>query len=193
MTVLIEWKKVKIIDTGIEDVKIIEPRVFRDQRGYFLESFNLELFKEAGLPTVFAQDNHSFSQPKVLRGLHFQNNPAQGKLVTVARGAVWDVAVDLRPNSKTFLKYAAVELNDQNCRSVWIPAGFAHGFCVISSEPADVIYKVDAPYNSKTEGGILWNDSELGIPWPKEEPILSDRDKKLMTIREYLKWLQTSK
>jgi dTDP-4-dehydrorhamnose 3,5-epimerase len=121
----------------------------------------------------------------VLRGLHYQTAPAQGKLVGVVRGRIWDVVVDIRPSSPTYGRHSAVELTDLNGRLLWIPAGFAHGFCVLGDEPADVLYKVDALYNPASEGGIRWDDPELGIAWPIERPVISARDQKLPSFAEY--------
>jgi dTDP-4-dehydrorhamnose 3,5-epimerase len=141
-----------------------------------VERCNLERFWELGLPTQFYQDNHSRSLPGVLRGLHYQRRPAQGKVVGVTRGRIWDVAVDLRTQSPTFGQSIGLELSDENGLALWIPPGFAHGFCVLGAEPADVFYKVDAPYNPAGEGGIRWNDADLAISWPMSDPIVSERD-----------------
>jgi len=141
-----------------------------------MERFHAADFRGLGLPVAFVQDNHSRSHPRVLRGLHYQDDPPQGKLVGVTRGRIWDVAVDVRPGSPTFAQSFALELNDTDGRLFWIPAGFAHGFCVLGDEPADVMYKVDAPYNPRTERGILWRDADLAIKWPVADPIVSDRD-----------------
>jgi len=163
---------------------IIEPDVFGDERGFFLETWNAERYRKAGFPDVrFVQDNHSRSSRGVLRGLHFQRQHPQGKLVSVAAGAVFDIAVDLRPNSPTFGQWFGMELNDENHRQLWIPPGFAHGFCVLS-EHADFQYKCTEFYHPDDEGGIRWNDPELGIEWPIETPILSTRDQALPTLHE---------
>lgn len=158
---------------------LISPTIHRDARGFFLERFNRERFWELDLPTHFVQDNHSRSFPGVLRGLHFQRDPAQGKLIGVNRGEIWDVAVDIRPDSPTFGKSLGVSLSAETGQMLWIPAGFAHGFCVLGQEPADVCYKVDASYNPASESGIRWDDPELAIAWPVPTPIVSDRDKNL--------------
>ncbi len=163
----------------------IELDCFSDERGFFIERFSERRFREAGVPASFCQDNHSRSQPGVIRGLHFQTGPAQGKLVGVVRGRIWDVVVDIRPESSTFAQHLGTELNDANHRLLWIPPGFAHGFCVVGDEPADVIYKVDSPYNKATERGILWSDPELGIRWPVDRPIVSARDQDLPSFAEY--------
>jgi dTDP-4-dehydrorhamnose 3,5-epimerase len=172
-------------DAEQSGVKIIELTVHRDSRGFFVERFQEERFQQHGLPTRYVQDNHSRSTPGILRGLHYQSRPAQGKLVGVLRGTIWDVTVDLRPDSPTFGKSSGVELSDRNATLLWVPAGFAHGFCVMGDEPADVLYKVDTLYNPKTEGGIVWNDPELGIRWPHPSPIVSARDQALPTFSSY--------
>ena len=168
----------------LSGLALIEMPVWRDTRGFFIERFHAATFKALGLPYRFVQDNHSRSRPGVLRGLHYQNDPAQGKLVGVTRGRIWDVAVDLRAGSPTFGQSVGVELNDTDGRLLWIPAGFAHGFCVLGDEPADVMYKVDAPYNPRTERGILWRDADLAIKWPVADPIVSDRDAALPWLSE---------
>ena len=177
----------QVIPTALDGVKIIELKVHGDARGFFVERFNLARFKEAGLPTEFAQDNHSRSAPSVLRGLHYQHTPPQGKLVGCVRGSIWDVAVDVRPSSPTFGKHVGVELSDTNGKLLWVPAGFAHGFCVLGTEPADVMYKVTALYNAPGEQGIAWNDPDFNIPWPVKNPTISERDGKLPSFAEYKK------
>ena len=174
------------IECPLEGLLLIELNLHGDARGFFVERFNAQRFEDFGLPTRFAQDNHSRSAPGVLRGLHYQNNPSQGKLVSVTRGAVWDVAVDLRRESPTFGHYYGVELSDTNGLMFWIPAGFAHGFCVLGDEPVDMLYKVDAQYNPAGEGGIHYDDPDIGIRWPLAEPILSDRDQKLPSFKQYV-------
>lgn len=175
----------KVTELEIEGLKLIELKTFHDSRGFFVERFNFETFKKLGMPTEFKQDNHSRSKPKVIRGLHFQHTEPQGKLVGVIRGKIWDVAVDLRQNSKTFGKYFSVELSDENQRVLWIPAGFAHGFCVLGESEADVLYKVDVTYNTKGELGIKWNDPGLNIPWPVKDPIVSEKDQVLASFADY--------
>lgn len=175
----------KIERERLDGVLTIELQQFSDDRGFFIERFNARRFLEAGLPSAFCQDNHSRSVPGVVRGLHYQTSPAQGKLVGVVRGRIWDVLVDIRPGSPTFGEHLATELNDANARLLWIPPGLAHGFCVLGDQPADVVYKVDQPYNRLTEGGILWNDVELAIPWPVTDPIVSERDRQLLSFAEY--------
>ncbi len=173
----------KVTPLPIEGLLLVELKLHGDERGFFVERFNSEQFKKHGLPIQFVQDNHSRSAPGILRGLHFQNDPAQGKLVGVVRGSIWDVAVDVRPGSPTFGKHYGVELTDLNGKLLWIPSGFAHGFCVTGNQPADVFYKVDAFYNPATEAGIAWNDPELAIDWPCRNPTLSARDQALPTLQ----------
>lgn len=179
----------KVQDLEIAGLRLIELNIFADDRGSFVERFNLSKFKEAGLPHEFVQDNHSHSKSRVVRGLHYQFNPPQCKVVGVTRGRIWDVVVDVRKSSKTFLKHFGIELSAQNGRLLLIPAGFAHGFCVMGDEPADVLYKVDTFYNPKDEGGIIWNDSDLNIHWPVSDPIISARDDQLLSAREFAKRL----
>lgn len=174
--------KITQLDLGLI---LIELSRITDERGFFCERFNKTVFRDLGLPTEFAQDNHSHSGPAVLRGLHFQGPPWQSKLVGVTRGRVWDVVVDIRPGSPSFGRYVTIELSDARAELIWIPAGFAHGFCVLGSEPADVSYKVDRPYDPATEGGISWADPELAIPWPIERPLMSRRDRTLPSFATY--------
>jgi dTDP-4-dehydrorhamnose 3,5-epimerase len=171
----------------IDGLLIVELDVHRDNRGFFVERFHAGKFKEMGLPHDFVQDNHSRSQAGVIRGLHYQTNPAQGKLVGVTRGAVWDVAVDIRPNSSTYGKYVGVELTGENGKLLWIPAGFAHGFCVLGNEPADMLYKVSGLYNKAGEGGIRFDDPDLHIDWPISvaNAVISDRDRQMSTFAQY--------
>ena len=167
----------KVIQTGIHDALILEPKVFGDARGFFLESYNKRVLAEAaGIRAEFVQDNHSRSARGVLRGLHYQLQQPQGKLVRVASGAVFDVAVDIRRSSPTFGKVACVELSDANQRMFWLPPGLAHGFLVVS-ESADFLYKTTDYYAPEHERCILWNDPELAIPWPlTSAPALSAKD-----------------
>ena len=165
----------KVVETALPGVLIIEPKAFGDHRGFFLETFQVERYREAGITLPFVQDNHSRSQRGVLRGLHFQKTRPQGKLVSVSRGAVYDVAVDIDPASATYGQFVGVELNDDNHRQLWIPPGYAHGFCVLS-EVADFQYKCTDFYFPADEGGLLWNDPDVGIPWPITEPQLSAKD-----------------
>lgn len=164
----------KIIETPLSGLLLIEPRCFADARGYFLEVFRENQYQELGLP-AFVQDNISRSKRNTLRGLHYQLLPAQGKLVWVTRGTIWDVAVDIRRSSPTFGQWFGCILSDENHHQLYIPEGFAHGFCVLSDE-ADLSYKCTAFYAPQSEHGIAWNDATLNIDWPVQEPILSAKD-----------------
>lgn len=176
---MIEVKK-----TEIEGVLIIEPKVFGDDRGYFMETYNEPEFKVKGIPYTFVQDNQSKSKKGVLRGLHYQVNHPQAKLVRVLEGEVYDVAVDLRKGSKTYGKYVGVLLSGENKKMFMIPRGFAHGFVVLSDE-AVFAYKCDDVYHPGDEGGLMWNDPEIGIDWPyKGEPLLSEKDKAHPSLKE---------
>lgn len=166
----------KVVPTALPGVMLIEPQVFRDRRGFFFESYHAERYARVGLPERFVQDNHSCSAPGTLRGLHYQLHRPQGKLVRVLRGAVFDVAVDIRRGSPTFGRWVGVELSADNKRQLFIPAGFAHGFCVTGGE-SEVEYKCTDYYVPEDQRGILWNDPALGIEWPVREPILSDKDR----------------
>lgn len=177
--------KFNFIKTEIEGLFIIEPTVFGDNRGYFMETYHAQEFSEAGLIMDFVQDNQSKSKKGVLRGLHFQYTYPQGKLVRVIKGEVFDVAVDLRQASKTYGKWYGVILSEENKRQFYIPEGFAHGFLVISEE-AEFVYKCTEYYHLEDEGGIFWNDPEIGIAWPLEkvkEVILSEKDKKWKSLK----------
>lgn len=179
--------KFNFINTEIEGVYIIEPAVFGDTRGYFMETYNYNEFKAAGLDMVFVQDNESKSKKGVLRGLHFQTRNPQGKLVRVIEGEVYDVAVDLRDGSATFGKWTGVILNAENKRQFYVPEGFAHGFLVLSDE-AKFVYKCTNFYDPASEGGILWNDPDIGIKWPdiNTAVLLSDKDRIQPTLKQYL-------
>lgn len=167
----------KIIECSIPGPLIIEPRVFGDDRGFFFESWNAGALAEAGLDLNFVQDNHSRSQKGVLRGMHFQNPGPQGKLVRVARGAVFDAVVDLRRSSPTFGQWTGVTLSEENKRMFWVPEGFAHGFLTLEDD-TDFLYKCTAPYAPQHEASLAWNDPSVGIEWPLEgiEPKLSAKD-----------------
>ena len=172
--------KITVTKCEIEGLCVIEPTVFKDERGFFMETYNQNDFVEAGLDMVFVQDNQSMSTKGVLRGLHFQKNFPQGKLVRVVRGAVFDVAVDLRKSSATFGKWFGVELSAENKKQFYIPEGFAHGFLVLSDE-AEFVYKCTDFYHPNDEGGLAWNDKEIGVEWPITEDmelIISDKDQK---------------
>lgn len=172
-----------IIETAISDVLLIEPDVFGDRRGFFLETWNEQRYQKAGFPAVnFVQDNISRSSKGVLRGLHFQLTHPQGKLIKIIRGSVFDVTVDLRPGSPTFGDWIGYELNDENHRQLWIPPGMAHGFCVLS-EVADFSYKCTDFYHPEDEGGILWNDPDLAINWPMCDVLVSEKDQKLPELK----------
>ena len=167
----------KVKKTTIPEVLLLEPKVWGDERGFLLESYNQKTFSEFGLERNFVQDNHSRSARNVLRGLHYQLGRPQGKLVRVVAGAIWDVAVDLRRGSATFGKWVAEELSAENKRILWIPEGFAHGFLIVS-DFADVLYKATDFYAPEYERSLLWSDAELGIPWPLTgEPLLSGKDR----------------
>jgi len=175
-----EFKKLEILD-----VILIKTKVFKDERGFFMETYKKEDFEEkAGIKGEFIQDNHSKSKYGVLRGLHFQREPyAQAKIVRCVRGAIYDAAVDLRKNSPTFGNYVGVNLSEDNRNQLYIPGGCAHGFLVLS-DAAEVIYKVDNVYAPDHEGGLIWNDPDVNVKWPSDNPILSEKDKRWPTLRE---------
>ncbi|HJC50369.1 MAG TPA: dTDP-4-dehydrorhamnose 3,5-epimerase [Candidatus Anaerostipes avistercoris] len=178
--------KITVTPCEIEGLYVIEPTVFKDERGYFVETYNQNDMKEAGLDMVFVQDNQSMSVRGVLRGLHFQKQYPQGKLVRVVRGKVFDVAVDLRSDSKTYGKWFGVELSAENMKQFYIPEGFAHGFLVLS-DVAEFCYKCTDFYHPGDEGGLLWNDEEIGVQWPLEEGvdlIISEKDQKWKGLSE---------
>jgi len=176
---------VKVVRTANPDVLLLEPKVFGDDRGFFLESYNKRAFREAtGMDVEFVQDNHSRSRRGVLRGLHYQIRQAQGKLIRVLAGRIFDVAVDLRRSSKHFGKWVGVELDAESMRTLWIPPGFAHGFTVLS-ESADMLYKATDFYALEHERTLRWNDASLGIAWPLSgEPTLSDKDRRGTPLAE---------
>ncbi|NRH43178.1 MULTISPECIES: dTDP-4-dehydrorhamnose 3,5-epimerase [Pseudomonas] len=174
----------QVFDTAIPDVKLIEPKVFGDDRGFFLESFQAERYaQQAGITLAFVQDNHSRSARNVLRGLHFQRSKPQGKLVRVVRGEVLDVAVDIRRGSSTFGNVVAEILSEDNKRQLWIPPGLAHGFVVLS-ETADFEYKCTDYYDPSDEGSLIWNDPDLNIDWRVTDPILSAKDAQGLRLAE---------
>lgn len=172
-----------IIETRLPGVIVIEPKVFGDDRGFFFETWNQARYAAAGVPETFVQDNLSFSRRGVLRGLHFQNPHAQGKLVYVLMGEVFDVAVDIRVGSSTFGQWASVVLSGESKRQIYIPPGFAHGFCV-TSESALFAYKCTDAYVPQAEGCVLWNDPALGIEWPIAQPELSEKDQQGIRLAE---------
>ena len=175
-----------VVKTKLEGVVVIEPTVFGDDRGFFLESYNQRHYAEAGIHASFVQDNHSRSERGVLRGLHFQKTKPQGKLVRVTRGEVFDVAVDVNPDSKTFSQWIGVNLSSENHKLLYVPPGYAHGFVVLS-ESADFQYKCTEFYDVSDEGGIAWDDATLNITWPIENPILSDKDLHLSSLNEHVR------
>ena len=182
--------KITVTPCDIEGLYVIEPTVFKDERGYFVETYNQNDMKEAGLDMVFVQDNQSMSTRGVLRGLHFQKQFPQGKLVRVVRGKVFDVAVDLRSDSKTYGKWFGVELSAENMKQFYIPEGFAHGFLVLSDE-AEFGYKCTDFYHPGDEGGLAWNDPEIGVEWPLEEGvdlIISEKDQKWKGLKDTFKF-----
>lgn len=177
LLVLVEESALQLVPTSLKDVVIVEPKVFGDERGFFLEAYNEATFRDLGLPTKFVQDNHSGSRKGVLRGLHYQMKQPQGKLVRAIRGEIFDVAVDLRRDSAQFGKWFGTALSAENKRMLWIPPGFGHGFLVLS-EFAEVSYKATEFYAPAFERSILWNDPAIGVEWPLDgEPILSGKDR----------------
>lgn len=182
----------KVIETALPGVLIVEPKVFGDTRGFFLETFHQERYANIGIPAEglqFVQDNHSRSSKGVLRGLHFQLENPQGKLVSAGTGAVFDVAADVNPDSEHYGQWVGVELNEENHRQLWIPPGYAHGFCVLS-DVTDFQYKCTSFYHPASEAGVRWDDSELAINWPIDAPLLSLKDQQQPLLsevaREYL-------
>ena len=178
------------LETRLEGLVLLEPAVHRDDRGFFLETYRRDDYRRLGVEAEFVQDNHSRSQRGTLRAFHFQLSPGQAKLVSAARGAIHDVVVDLRRKSPTYGRHESFELSDENNRQLYIPIGFAHGFCVVS-EVADVTYKVSSYYNPETERGIAFDDPDLGVEWPVSDPIVSERDRnnpRLEAIADELTW-----
>jgi len=172
---------VKVVPTDLPGVVIVEPTVYRDARGFFRESYNAKHFAASGLPVAFLQDNHSRSTSRVLRGLHYQLHHPQGKLVSCVHGEIFDVAVDIRLGSPTWGRWTGVTLRGEEPRSLWIPPGFAHGFCVLS-ESADVVYKCTELFRPEDERGVLWSDATIGVRWPVAEPLLSSKDERLAPL-----------
>lgn len=175
--------KLKITKGRLDGVFVIEPKVFGDSRGFFMESYNADELNSAGIEIKFIQDNHSKSEKNVLRGLHYQVKRAQDKLVRVIAGEVFDVAVDIRRNSPTFGEWEGYLLSAENKKQLLVPKGFAHGFCVMS-DSAEFLYKCSDYYSPEDERGIIWNDSDIAIEWPVSTPLLSDRDKKLPCLKD---------
>lgn len=178
--------QVKIESEHLDGIKVVVPEVFEDERGFFMEVFRQDQFKELGLPHNFVQDNHSRSQKGVLRGLHFQWDPPMGKLMRVTIGSAFLVAVDIRKGSPHLGKWFGIEVSAQNKKQVWAPAGFARGFCVLS-ESAEIQYKCTGVYNNQAESGIKWDDPAIGIQWPIQNPTLSQKDDTAQTLEEWLK------
>ncbi len=174
-----------IIEENLNGLVLIEPKVFGDARGFFMETFRADLFEELALPSKFVQDNHSKSRKGVLRGMHFQWNPPQGKLIRVTSGRVFAVEVDIRPGSPTLGKWYGTELSEENKRQLWVPPGFANGFHALS-EYVEMQYKCTAIWNKEGESAILWDDPEVGIDWGAENPILSEKDSNAQTLSEWL-------
>jgi dTDP-4-dehydrorhamnose 3,5-epimerase len=178
----------KVLESSLDGVCIIEPAVYGDARGFFTETYNMERYRAAGLGQPFVQDNLSFSVRGTLRGLHYQHPHDQAKLVMAVKGEIFDVAVDIRWGSPRFGQWVGIRISEDNKRQVFIPEGFAHGFCVLS-ETAIVTYKCSDLYHPGSEGGLLWNDPDLGIDWPVEDPLISDKDRR----NAYLKDLQAER
>jgi dTDP-4-dehydrorhamnose 3,5-epimerase len=178
-----EDRSVKVTPTEIPDVLLIEPDVHRDERGFFVESYQRDRFRDAGIECEFVQDNHARSVKGTLRGLHFQRSPGQAKLVRATQGRVWDVAVDIRPDSKTFGKWVARELSADNHLMLFVPVGFAHGYVVLS-DIAEFQYKCSWFYVADQEAGFRWDDPDVGVEWPIADPILSKRDQQSPALRD---------
>ena len=172
----------KVSKCPLEGILLIEPNMYADDRGFFLESFEQERYREMGITEKFIQDNHSRSIKNVLRGLHFTRNRPQAQIVTVMRGKIFDVVVDIRKDSPTFGKWFGTELSDEGPRQIYMAYGFAHGFCVLS-DYVDLHYKVSQRYDPSDEGGLIWNDGAVGIVWPIENPVLSERDLRHRTLK----------
>jgi dTDP-4-dehydrorhamnose 3,5-epimerase len=182
---------VERLPTRLDGPLLLQPRVHGDERGFFVETFLRDEYRDAGIDVEFVQDNQSRSGRGTLRGLHFQRSPGQAKLVRAARGSIYDVVVDIRPGSRTVGQYEAFELDDIDHRQLFVPIGFAHGFCVVS-DVADVTYKVSSLYDAAQERGIAWDDPAIGIEWPAEEPILSDRDRANPSLDDVLSDLRSA-
>jgi dTDP-4-dehydrorhamnose 3,5-epimerase len=175
----------QVSTTSLKGLLVIQPTVFSDARGYFYEPYNKKKFIEIGIPDNFVQDNQSCSQKGVIRGLHFQNPPsAQSKLLRVIQGSIWDVAVDIRKSSPTYGKFFSIELSAENKTVFYVPAGFAHGFVTLEDNTI-LFYKCSDYYNKEAEGSVLWNDSDIGIPWKITDPILSEKDRNAPRLKEF--------
>jgi dTDP-4-dehydrorhamnose 3,5-epimerase len=177
--------EIKLESRHLGDVAVVVPEIFQDSRGFFMETFRIDQFGALGLPHNFVQDNHSRSTKGVLRGLHFQWEPPMGKLMRVTLGTAFLVAVDIRKGSPTLGQWCGIEASAENRREVWAPAGFARGFCVLS-DVAEIQYKCTGLYSNKGESGILFNDPEIGVEWPIKQPLLSEKDKKAQTLKQWL-------
>lgn len=173
-----------VLETPLPGALVVEPRVFRDDRGHLLETWSRDRYAQAGLPDRFVQDNLSHSRPGVLRGLHYQHPSAQGKLISVLSGAIFDVAVDIRTGSPTFGRWHGLELSAENSRQFYIPEGFAHGLVVLGDQPAVVLYKCTGFYVPAEEGSVRWDDPEIGIAWPVTIPIVSSKDAAAPKLRD---------
>ena len=171
------------VESPLRGPLLIEPQVRSDERGFFVETFSRERYREAGISVDFVQDNHSRSRVGTLRGLHYQLSPGQAKLVRAARGRIYDVVIDLRRSSPTYGQHESFELDDVHHRQLYIPVGFAHGFCALSAE-VDVVYRVSSYYDPAAEVGIAWDDPDLGISWPVDAPIISERDRHLPRLSD---------
>jgi dTDP-4-dehydrorhamnose 3,5-epimerase len=178
----------EVTKTPLDGLLVLRPRLFKDDRGWFLESYNRNAFQAAGISETFVQDNHSASVRDTLRGLHFQSHPGQAKLIRCTAGKIWDVAVDVRPSSPTFGGHFGMDLTPEDGRQMFIPVGFAHGFLVLS-DLAEVQYKCSNVYNASTESGIQWDDPDLAVAWPlgSRKPVVSERDKKNQSFAEFRK------
>jgi dTDP-4-dehydrorhamnose 3,5-epimerase len=180
---LLSSAALNVHETSLPGVLLIEPKVFGDDRGFFMETYRTDEFREVGIADAFVQDNHSRSARGVLRGLHYQEPNAQGKLVRCTRGAIFDVAVDIRRGSPSFGRWFGLELSDGNKRMLWIPPGFAHGFCALEDN-SDLVYKCTSLYDAASDRSLLWNDPAIGIEWPIAEPVLSERDANAARLTE---------
>ena len=175
-----------VLDLPLAGLRLLKPRVIGDVRGFFIETYSQRRYREAGIECTFVQDNHSRSKRGTLRGLHYQSSPGQAKLIRVASGSTFDVAVDIRPESPTFGQWYSATLDDEEHAQLFIPVGFAHGFCV-TSEVADVVYKVSNVYDAKTEKGLCWNDPDIGVKWHVAAPLLSAADQQAESFAEFAK------
>lgn len=178
----------KVLETSLPGVKVIEPSIYPDKRGFFKETFQVNRYSEYGIDCAFVQDNFSKSTKGVLRGLHFQKIRPQGKLVSCTAGTIFDVAVDIDKKSATFGQYFSIELSGENHRQLWVPPGYAHGFCVMTAF-AHVSYKCTDYYNADDQHGLLWNDPDLAIPWPVNRPVVSEKDEQLPTLHVLTEYL----